>query len=304
MSTTDKRAFLQTQLVEMNRLLKSAANDPIMTLALRKRQESLERQMKETPSEPSQPRTVLFFAAPVLGSQGIDAHFAASVLQPFLEMVKTQYSAQKHGRVGAREPRKDESEARLLLTGLPRGSFGLELSRPHSADFIAAGQLSDVLVRLTEVLASAADTDERFAFALDKISPRVLPRLKEFLDVVASQDAYLRVESGELKVSIPRDRLELARERVGAAKTTDRTVEMEGVFRGATLDSSRFDFRPNGGEVIIGRIGDEVEDDTVGAMLSLVNKPSRAELREITITTRDGIQRHRYELLSLQPSRF
>jgi hypothetical protein len=303
MTNTDKKTFLQAQLLEMDRLLASSADDPIMSLALRTRRESLEKQARETPAGPPRPRTVLFFAGPpVLGSQGIDAQFAVAALHPFLEMVKTQYSAQKHGRVGARGPRKDESEAKLLLTGLPRGSFGLELSQPQPADFIAAEQLSDALVRLTEVLASAADTDERFAFSLDKISPRVLPRLKDFLDVVAGQDAYLRVESGELKVAIPKDRLAAARDRVGAAKTTDRPVEMEGVFRGATLDSWRFDFRPKEDDTIAGRIADEVEDNAVEAMLPLTNHPCRARLREITITTRDGTQRHRYELLSLQPS--
>jgi hypothetical protein len=216
--------------------------------------------------------------------------------------VKTQYSAQKHGRVGARGPRRDESEARLLLTGLPRGSFGLELSQPQPEDFIAAAQLSDTLVRLTEVIAAAADTDERFSVSLDHVSPRVLPRLKDFLGIVASNNASLGVESGELKVELPVNRLEAALERVGSAKTSDREVTLEGTFRGATLDSWRFDFRTDGeaGEVISGRIAQEVEDEAVTAMIQLTTKPCRAKLREITVTTSDGASRKRYELLALE----
>ncbi len=302
MSATEHRQFFQRELVEMDGLIDLSAGDPVMALALKNRRESLERELQTLPPEPPRPRTVLFFAGPpVLGSQGIDAEFATSALRPFLEMVKTQYSAQKHGKVGTRGPRRDESEAKLLLTGLPRGSFGLELSQPQPTDFLAAEQLSDVLVRLTEVLASAADTDERFAFSLDKISPRVLPRLKEFLDVVADHNAFLCVESGDLKISIPQDRVVVARDRVGAAKPTDRTVVLEGVFRGATLDSWRFDFRTSDGETISGRIAEDIEDTQVEAMLPLTNHECRANLHEITITTRDGAQHRRFELLSLQP---
>jgi hypothetical protein len=301
MSATENRQFLQRELVEMDHLLSLSAGDPVMAYALKNRRESLERELQQAPPTPPRPRTVLFFAGPpVLGSQGIDAEFAAAALRPFLEMVKTQYSAQKHGKVGARGPRKDESEAKLLLTGLPRGSFGLELSQPQPTDFIAAEQLSDALLRLTEVLASAADTDERFGFSLAKVSPRVLPRLKEFLDVVADQGAFLSVESGELKIDIRQDRVAAARDRVGATKTDYKTSTLEGVFRGATLDSWRFDFRPPDGETISGRIAEEVEDAKVEAMLPLTNHECQATLRETIITTRDGAQHRRFELLSLE----
>lgn len=297
---TSKRQFLNTQILEMDRLMESSASDPFMAEALRLRRESLTEELQEAPLESQNPRTVLFFAGPpVHGSRGIDAKFAADVLGPFLEMVKTQYSAQKHGRVGTRGPRRDESEARLMLTGLPRGSFGLELSQPQAEDFIATEQLSDVLVRLTEVIASAGETDERFAVSMDKLSPRVLPRLKDFLNVVASNKAYLGLESGELKVQLPADRVLAAFERVGAAETSDREIEMDGVFRGATLDSWRFDFRRDDDAVIAGRLADDLDDDAVDEMIPLTNKRCQARLREVTITTRDGVKRHRFELLGL-----
>ena len=303
MSAYTQRHFLQRDVLEMDRLLELSRGDAIMENALRARKRSLEEEMKATPPGPAKPRTILFFAGPpVLGTQGIDAQFAAAALHPFLEMVKTQYSAQKHGRVGTRGPRRDEAEARLLLTGLPRSSFGLELSQPQPTDFLAAEQLSDALVRLTEVIASAANTDENFAVALDKIEPRVLPRLKEFLEVVASQNAYLRVQSGDLNIELDAERVAQARERVGAATTSDKPLTIQGTFRGATLDSWRFDFRTADGQTISGRIADEVDDAEVERMLALTNHPCRADFRETTITTRDGAQRVRYELVALSPA--
>lgn len=298
--TLSPKSFLRTQVLEMDRLAELSADDPLMSFALQKRRESLEAAMLAAPAQPAKPRTVLFFAgAPVLGSRGIDAKFAADVLGPFQEMVKTQYSAQKHGRVGSRGPRKDEGEARLLLTGLPRGSFGLELSQPQAEDFISAEQLSDTLVRLTEVIAAAADTDERFAVTLDRVSTRVLPRLKDFLSIVSANKANLGLETGELRVELPVNRVAAALERVSSAKTEDHEMEVEGTFRGATLDSWRFDFRQDDDKVISGRIADEVEDADVEKMILLTTKRCRAKLREIKVTTSDGTSRQRYELLSL-----
>lgn len=298
--TAKSKPFIRRQLLEMDRLAEAAKGDVLTTFALHKRRESLARELAEAPPEPPTPRTVLFFAGPpVQGNQGIDAKFATDVLGPFLEMVKTQYSAQKHGRVGTRGPRKDESEVRLLLTGLPRGSFGLELSQPQAGDFVSANQLSDALLRLTEVIASASDTDERFGLSLEAVSPCVLPRLKEFLTVVAGNQAYLGLESGDIKVKIPADRVAVALERVGAAETSEHEIEASGVFRGATLDSGRFDFRLEDGTVISGRIANEMDESLVEKMVQSTGKQCVATLRETTVTTSDGASRKRFELLSL-----
>jgi len=64
-------------------------------------------------------------------------------------MVKSQFVSLRHGQVGQRGPRKSENEARLLLTGLPRGSFGLELSQPFQEDWVTANEVSDTLVTLS-----------------------------------------------------------------------------------------------------------------------------------------------------------
>ena len=273
-----------------------------MEFAVASRKESLAQELAEAPPDFSKPRAVLFFAGPpVFGSMGIDAKFATDALGPFLEMVKTQYSAQKHGNVGARGPRKGEAEARLLLTGLPRGSFGLELSQPEPEDSAAAEELSLALVRLTDVIASAGENDERFAVSLDHVSPRVLPRLTDFLGVISSAHANLGMESGDLKIEMPPERVSRALERVEAAKTEESDQELAGTFRGATLDSWRFDFRLTDGTLISGRIGDEVDEEAVKGMIELTAKECVARLHIIAITTRDGTTRHRFELLGLRP---
>lgn len=300
MSVPTDKSFVQRQIVEMDRLLELAGDHPLMGFALRQRREDFQKQLSELPPAGPEPRTVLFFTGkPVLGSAGIDAQFASDVLRPFLEMVKTQYAAAKHGQVGSRGRRRDESEAKLLLTGLPRGSFGLELVQPNPQNLFGSQQLSDVLVRLTELIKSAGESDGGFTHALEEISPRVLDRLKDFFKVIAENKASLRMESGDLECSLDQQRVSLAFERVSKAETKENVVEKGGIFRGATLDSWRFDFRTDEGENITGRLGEEVSEAAAEAMLGLTNKPCLAGLHESTVKTSSGVTRARYELLAL-----
>jgi len=300
MSLRERREFIQSQILETNRLLELTGDHPLMTPALQQRKEEFEEELKTLPVPSKQPRTVLFFAGgPVLGTRGIDAQFASTVIDHFLQMVKTQYSATKHGAVGQRGIRRGESEARLMLTGLPRGSFGLELSQPASEDFLASEQLSNVLVELTKVIESAGKDDESFAFALDEVSPRVLPRLKDFFKVISDSNARMRVVSGDLECQLDSQSVGQAFERVSATDTKDEIVEVRGIFRGATLDTWRFDFRSEDGRNISGGLGQDVTDDQALVMIHLTEKPCVAKLHQTQVTTRRGISRNRWELIEL-----
>ena len=92
-----------------------------MSVAFAERERELNEQIAAIPLENKESRAVLFFSGkPVHGSLGIDAAFASRVLEPFQNMVMADYADRKHGKVCGRH---GEAQSRLLLTGLPRGSF-------------------------------------------------------------------------------------------------------------------------------------------------------------------------------------
>lgn len=302
MTPREERRFLKRQIAESERLKGFAADHPLMGPLIAQREDELRQQLQDLPASGREARTVLFFTGdPVYGSKGIDAHFASTVLLPFLEMVKSEYAAEKHGQVGERGPRKDEDEARLLLTGLPRGSFGLELSHPQSEDLFAEEQLSNVLVRLTELFSSAGKSDEDFVHALEDVSPRVYARLPEFFKSIHDHGANIRMQTGDLEFALDKDRVSEAFTRVRSVHTIEDEVEKEGVFRGATLDTWKFDFRTNDDETITGRLSPDLEEAKVAEMLKLTNQRSVARFKETKITTQGGAVRTRYELMDVQP---
>ena len=302
MTSKENRRFVKRQIAESERLKKLAGDHPLMAPLIAQREDELREELKNLPPAGREARTVLFFTGdPVYGSRGIDAHFASTVLLPFLEMVKSEYAAEKHGHVGERGPRKDEDEARLLLTGLPRGSFGLELSHPESEDFFAGEQLSNVLVRLTELFSSAGKSDEDFVHALEEVSPRVYSRLPDFFKSIHDHGANIRMQTGDLEFELDKDRVSDAFERVRSVHTIESEIEKDGVFRGATLDTWKFDFRSEDDETITGRISDQLDESQVARMLALTNQPSTARLKETKITTQGGAVRTRYELVDVRP---
>src|SRR5439155_27231612 len=92
-----------------------------------------------------------------------------------------------------------EAQSRLLLTGLPRGSFGLELTRADNAELFEEGQLADALAHVTKLVEASARSDEDFAAELNETAPRVVQNLRELLEVIAKGKAGLRLESGDFR---------------------------------------------------------------------------------------------------------
>ena len=177
MTIRSQREFLKVQLLEMERLREGVAGHPIMSLALEEREEELKQQIAMLPLGGKEAKAVLLFSGePVFGSHGIDVTFASRVLEPFQSMVMADYADRFHGVVGTRGRLSGEADSRLLLTALPRGSFGMELSRAESDELFEEDQLADTLTHLTRLVEASARSDEDFAVELQETAPPPPPR--------------------------------------------------------------------------------------------------------------------------------
>jgi len=301
MNTRDEKDFALRQVASMDRFLEWAGDDPLMGPGLRARREEFARKAEESPATPAPPRAVLFFTGPAVeGSSGIEVEFMTRVLEHFQQMVKTQYAFTKHGKVGDRARQAGAAESKLLLTGTPRGSFGIELSQPRAGDFLAAGQLSETLVQVTRLIRAAGQDDEEFGAELDDVPPRILSRLQRFFKVLADSNASLRMESGPLRVKLDAREVAQGAERVSKVEKAASKIELAGTFRGATLDTWRFDFRAQDGRTISGRISSEVSDEDAAAMNQFTNRECLATLAVTTLRPRGADPRERSDLLALR----
>jgi hypothetical protein len=301
MTTRSQREFLKVQLLETQKLREMAGGHPLMSVAFAEREDELREKLQALPLGNKEARTVLFFSGePVQGSMGIDAAFAGRVLEPFQSMVMADYADRWHGVVGSRGRRPGETQSRLLLTGLPRGSFGLELTRAENDELFEEGQLADTLAHVTRLVEAASRSDEDFAAELDATAPRVIQNLRAFLEVIAKGKAGLRLESGDFRCSMNPIQANEAFNRVAGTITSDDTVELTGVFKGVLLESWKFDFVTDENHSVGGKIDENLTEEQVIALnREFFNERCCASLLKTTVLFKNGRVRSSYTLKGL-----
>jgi hypothetical protein len=303
MTTRAQREFLKAQLLDVQHLREMTAQHPLMSVALEGKEKELNEKIASLPLGSKEARTVLFFSGePVQGSVGIDASFAGRVLEPFQSMVMADYADRWHGVVGSRGRRPGDADSRLLLTALPRGSFGLELTRAENDELFGENQLADTLAHVTKLVESAARSDADFASELNETAPRVIQNLRQFLEVVAKGKAGLRLETGDVRCSMNPIEANEAFDRVAGTITSDEEAHVPGVFKGVLLESWRFDFVTDDNLKIGGKIDENLTEDQVVALsLEHFNKRCMASVVKTTVLFKNGRIRTTYILKGLAP---
>lgn len=301
MTTRTHRESLKVQLLDTERLIAAAEGHPLMTAALGERQRELQERIAALPLGGKEARTVLLFSGePVQGSFGIDASFAGRVLEPFQSMVMAHYADRWHGVVGRRGRRTGEAQSRLLLTGLPRGSFGLELKRADNDELFEEDQLADTLAQVTRLVESAARSDEDFAVELNETAPRVVQNLRNFLETVAKGKAGLRLESGDFRCDLNPVQASEAFDRVSGTITKDEQVNIPGVLKGVLLESWKFDFLTDDGHRIGGKLDDNLtEQQVVELNRRFFNQPCVGAMLKSTVLFKNGRVRTTHVLSGL-----
>ncbi|MCC5805374.1 MAG: hypothetical protein JJU00_03500 [Opitutales bacterium] len=302
MTTRSKRDALKVQLLETRRMKELAAGHPLMARSFEAREKDLHTQIEALPLGDKEAKAVLYFSGePVQGSMGIDASFASRVLDPYQSMVMADYADRYHGVVGTRGPRAGQANSRLLLTALPRGSFGLELTRADSDELFEEDQLADTLAHVTKLVESAARSDEDFAAELNETAPRVIQNLRSFLEVVSKGKAGLRMETGDYRCALDPLQANEAYNRAAAAHSDTKEVKIRGAFKGVLLESWRFDFVNENGHKISGKIDENLTPEQVVELnRTFFNDRCVAVLDKTVVLFRNGRERTTYVLKDLQ----
>lgn len=298
MNKVAERSFLKSQIVDLDRLIDLTGDDPLMTPGLIARKTEFERRLGDLPTYIRQPQSTFYFSGgPVRGSQGIDAEFASKMLDLVQEITTFEFLHRKHGVLNTRGRVALAPEAKLMLTALPRGSFGLELRPANEFDMVDGQFLGDALQHFTDLLGAASESDAAFETALAEAPVRVLPKLKSLFETLQTYDAQLRLVTGDRELELSRDRIVSAVERVQATSENAEEVVIDGFYRGATLESRKIDFKTLDQQVITARLADDISEQDIGRLV--LNQRLQPTFRRSALQPRGGTVRHSYELLSL-----
>lgn len=303
MTLRRKRDQLKVEILETERLIQQVSGHPVMSFSLKQRLADLNRQLGTIPMDAKEPTvTLLFFGKPVYGSVGIEADFLGQAILPFQKMVQADLTQRGYGKVGSRGQIKRADEAKLFLTALPRGSFGIELSKLESNSLFGDDELSDSLAHVSKLIESSAKSDEDFAVALDNVSQRVMTGLRQFLNVVSSDKAGLTIESGGMRSTLEVEDVQRAYQRVADVTTKQSDIEIKGILKGILLESWKFDFTDEDDKTITGSIsGDLSEEEVTNFIVTFFNKKCLATFQLTTVNLSNGRIKESFLLKMIQP---
>lgn len=303
MSIRREREAIKREILAIESLIQKAARHPVMLRAYRTRLEDLERALQALPPVGvHEPKATLYFSGePVQGSIGIDADFVGRVLEPFQSMVMADYAERWNGRVGTRGTRARERESRLLLTGLPRGSVGLELKKSDSDELFQDEQLSSTLAHITKLIGASARSDEDFVSELEETSPRVVNNLKKFLSTISKGNAGLNLETGDMRLQMDSIQAKMAFDRVTNTTSDVRLLSMKGELWGLLSADWKFNFVPENDAPIRGRLSEDITTEQADGLLRRFYKsPSKALIERTIVIFRNGNIRTNYILFDLR----
>lgn len=290
MNLRRERENLKVQILQTESLAEKVGQHPVMGFSIRKKLEALRKRLDEIPVTMKEPSvTLLFSGGPVQGSLGIDATFISKAILPFQKMIHADLVQRGYGKVGQRGQLKNAYDAKLFLTALPRGSFGIELSKIDNSNLFNEGQVSDSLSYVSNLIASSAKSDEDFAASLDNVPARTLSGLRQFLKIVSDDKAGLTVESGGIRASLAPADVEVAYQRVAETATVQKEVQINGVLKGILLESWRFDFLAADDKAISGSLGDNLSEESASNLLiSFFNKNCTGVFDKTTVLLKNG----------------
>lgn len=243
--------------------------------------------------------SLTFRGKPVRGSSAISADFAGSASTAF----SNAFSAIVAGLRGALQysgPIPDKAKLPLMITGMATGSFGFEMELPtDQGEFFeeetTAADAAEILRELFR--ASAEGSDDEISDIVEKIHPRAVLKVADFLHEVSKKGAWCGMEFRDsyFKFKSLED-LRRSEKRLRDENISEREEEYFGEFQGFLPEGRNFEFIvSDGSEIIRGRLGLNIEDPDV-LNREWLHLPTKSKFNVIQV----GRGRPRYTLLSLE----
>ncbi len=306
--------FWRMQVIQLQKLLADAKDDPILAPQLRERLEDAQEALNQAERIPGEllprelkpaPRVALFMrGSGVKGSEGIRPSLAGEALIQYEKIYAEQ--AMHDERVTARDAgrqrrRRGSPKPELLFTGTPRGSFGLEFIPQSIDDPEANASHIQSLYNVADLLEKVSNESLNLEQRIKDVPPRILQNLKKFFKVLASHDTELRIAFEDRPArTIKSEQIHRASNLLEEELLQDE-IDLIGVFRGLTRESLVFDFLDENSVLIKGTLDETLTEEDFDRIDALTNQKCTAKLQKSELRQVSGAPRITYVLIDAQP---
>lgn len=296
---------LNAELASVIALIQSAREygDPVGAYQLSKKKDTLEAEIQQLARRHESRASValLFGGRPVLGSRGISAEFAGSMLEHFQSLVTRTFAATELGVLGERGPVPLRQATDLMVTNLARGSFGFVLSEVSAQDDIEDSALKSMVDEAVSIIGKVSSENEReFEEASESLDARMLISLKDFFKTLDVAQATVRLVEDESDLSLDLASVHRGRVRMEAISIEEDDEAIEGVLAGLLPDHRKFELKVGDQRTIYGSVSKEAHEQFV-SMVSRgetpINETWQVRVRRRTVTPLNRPPRDVYRLL-------
>ncbi|MEY8607263.1 MULTISPECIES: hypothetical protein [Bacteroidales] len=303
MSYHQDKLHIQSQILEIEKLLAMANGNPFIEISLNERLTELKEQLDQF-IERIEPKIKLLFSGDaVYGSLGISSNFVSRTMIPIQNLIRLQTSVSRYGNNDSKRGTiRGKKLSELYLTTLERGSFGYELSLLNPKDLFEEEEVAQSIKSVIDIINDISNSDETFEQRIQSLPARGLGFLNSFFKEVSNNNSILKIESGSEYIELSSTQVKRSYSRVSSTICNEEEVTEKAFFKGALIDTGKFEISTPFGMKINGDISADLTQDEIAQYnRDFSNEECMVTLMKFTTIYHNGNERTTYELMKIHP---
>lgn len=304
MAFNTKKQWLQQQLAATKELLEISKDSELMRISLENRIKSLEQEISELESEPEITDATIsmwFSGEATFGSLGLRGGFMKDTLNSVEGMVFSSVRDKIRKIEIERHHRVRKPKGHFYVTALTNGSFGYEMTYKEDGEMFENEVVIESISDVMQIIERTADSGINIDEMVDEQPLRLMSHLKDFYTTLKKSHSFLKMQSGNLGFELDNRRTLIGYDNLCAQNVSEEETVIFGVFRGALMDSGKFEYRDNEDKSKTGRISEDLEDDAIEELVrQYYNKRCAMKVVRHLSNYSNGKKREVIELIGIE----
>lgn len=264
-----KKNYLLSEINELESIIESLPACSLQAIGFKNRLKSIQNELSKMDINYREPEKfcITFRGDPVSGSSAINADFGSKAMAYFTDFFSTVTTC-LFSNIKSKGPIPNKLSATPKIVNVARGSFGFELELPTIAsthgEFPSLENDKENIIMdniLKALNLPVSGTDDEVADLLNEIHDRGLKKLQAFLNILYNHNAYIGLRFKNKKLQYDNiSSVKRAISRLDKENIVNGHDIYSGKFLGILPESRVFEFKINNGDIVSGKINNELGD--------------------------------------------
>ena len=264
-------AWLYKELTATEELLTQFQESYLMRLSLENRIEDIKSRIDEMSKQAIAPKAKIdmwFSGDAVLGSMGISSAFMEKTMHSMVGMIQAKTRKKvndinsqlkmQHKKQMAKMPK-----GKFYITGVTHGSFGFEMEYKEQGSFFEDETTANSIHEVMKIIDDTSKDTLNIDDLIETQPLKLLSHLKDFLTIVNKQHSIVKMRSGDVMMSLDVPHVVRAYDNICKSDITTQKDSIIGIFQGAFIESGKFEYTDEEGNVKHGDVSEDLSLDHI-----------------------------------------